>query len=133
MAESTKLIAKLRDASRLSSLFNEAADALEMSDAHNVPLVTEAAPRAPSANEFTQAYDDAWAGIMKDPELAQARSRLSLHEIRLIVAHAFGAGATIGFNMAARAATAAIDRATGTRAEASPPHDPNARQQEETP
>ncbi len=106
---------------------------LGMSDAHNVPLATDATPRAPSANEFTQAYDDAWAGIMEDPRLAQARSRLSLHEIRLIVAYAFEAGATVGFNMAARAATAAIDRATGARAEASPPRDPNARQQEETP
>ena len=30
---------------------------------------------------------DAWDAIMNDPQLARARSKLSIHEIRLIIAH----------------------------------------------
>ncbi len=39
--------------------------------------------------------DPAWRAIMADPELASARSKLSFHEIRLIVDHARNAGCPV--------------------------------------
>jgi hypothetical protein len=42
-----------------------------------------------------QIEDEGWKAIMADPQLARARSKLSMHELRLIVRHARLASGTL--------------------------------------